>query len=165
MHPSCTLPNTQKWVEKGTFAPIPCTLHTPCLTLFVLRMFHVSWSTVAPYSPCVVDLVLLTLISPSILDRTIEKGVPCYIIVHIVDMCTTSFVVVVSYYTSKKIMQYWRMNHYTCLVVGELCMFKWLPCFALFRRKSGNACCNHFFLQKNSGHALPWGSSSSHALN
>ena len=29
----CTLPNTQKWVEKGTFAPIPCTLHTPCLTL------------------------------------------------------------------------------------------------------------------------------------
>ena len=33
MHPSCTLPNTQKWVEKGIFAPIPCTLHTPCLTL------------------------------------------------------------------------------------------------------------------------------------
>ena len=27
-------------------------------------------------------------------------------------------------------------------------MFKWLPCFALLRRKSGNACCNHFFLQK-----------------
>ena len=26
-------------------------------------------------------------------------------------------------------------------------MFKWLPCFALLRRKSGNACCNHFFLQ------------------
>ena len=24
-------------------------------------------------------------------------------------------------------------------------MFKWLPCFALLRRKSGNACCNHFF--------------------
>ena len=23
-------------------------------------------------------------------------------------------------------------------------MFKWLPCFALLRRKSGNACCNHF---------------------
>ena len=44
-------------------------------------------------------------------------------------------------------------------------MFKWLPCFALLRRKSGNACCNHFFLQKNSGHALPCGSSSSHALN
>ena len=44
-------------------------------------------------------------------------------------------------------------------------MFKWLPCFALLRRKSGNTCCNHFFLQKNSGHALPCGSSSSHALN
>ena len=41
------------------------------------------------------------------------------------------------------------MNHCTCLVVGALCMFKWLPCFALLRRKSGNACCNHFFLQKN----------------
>ena len=37
------------------------------------------------------------------------------------------------------------MNHCTCLVVGALCMFKWLPCFALLRRKSGNACCNHFF--------------------
>ena len=57
------------------------------------------------------------------------------------------------------------MNQCTCLVVGALCMFKWLPCFALLRRKSGNACCNHFFLQKNSGHALPCGSSSSHALN
>ena len=44
-------------------------------------------------------------------------------------------------------------------------MFKWLPCFALLRRKSGNACCNHFFLQTNNGHALPCGSSSSHALN
>ena len=44
-------------------------------------------------------------------------------------------------------------------------MFKWLPCFTLLRRKSGNACCNHFFLQKNSGHAPPCGSSSSHALN
>ena len=39
------------------------------------------------------------------------------------------------------------MNHCTCLVVGALCMFKWLPCFALLHRKSGNACCNHFFLQ------------------
>ena len=29
------------------------------------------------------------------------------------------------------------MNHCTCLVVGALCMFKWLPCFALLRRKSG----------------------------
>ena len=56
------------------------------------------------------------------------------------------------------------MKHCTCLVVGALCMFKWLPCFALLRRKSGNACCNHF-LQKNNGHALPCGSSSSHALN
>ena len=37
------------------------------------------------------------------------------------------------------------MNHCTCLVVGALCMFKWLPCFALLRRKSGNACCNHYF--------------------
>ena len=27
-------------------------------------------------------------------------------------------------------------------------MFKWLPCFTLLRRMSGNACCNHFFLQK-----------------
>ena len=27
-------------------------------------------------------------------------------------------------------------------------MFKWLSCFALLRCKSGNACCNHFFLQK-----------------
>lgn len=27
-------------------------------------------------------------------------------------------------------------------------MFKWLPCFALLRRKSGNACCNHFFFKK-----------------
>ena len=44
-------------------------------------------------------------------------------------------------------------------------MFKWLLCFALLRRKSGNTCCNHFFLQKNSGHALPCGSSSNHALN
>ena len=44
-------------------------------------------------------------------------------------------------------------------------MFKWLPCFALLYHKSGNACCNHFFLQKNIGHALPCGSSSSHALN
>src|SRR3954468_18985800 len=57
------------------------------------------------------------------------------------------------------------MNHFTCLVVGALCMFKWLPCFALLHRKSGNTCCNHFFLQKNSGHALSCGSSSSHALN
>ena len=57
------------------------------------------------------------------------------------------------------------MNHCTCLVVGALCMFKCLPCFALLRRKSGNTCCNHFFLLKNSGHALPCGSSSSHALN
>ena len=40
------------------------------------------------------------------------------------------------------------MNHYTCLVVGALCMFKWLPCFALPCRKSGNACCNHFFFRK-----------------
>ena len=104
MHPSCTLPNTQKWVEKGTFAPIPCTLHTPCLTLFVLHMVHVSWSTVAPYSPCAVDLVLLTLISPFILDRTVEKAVLCYYItIHIVDMRTTSFVIVISYYTSNKI--------------------------------------------------------------
>ena len=52
------------------------------------------------------------------------------------------------------------MNHYTCLVVGALCMFKWLSCFALLHRKSGNACSNHFFLQKNNGHALPCGSSS-----
>ena len=44
-------------------------------------------------------------------------------------------------------------------------MFKWLPGFALLRRKSGNACCNHFFIQKNSGHDLPCGSSFSHALN
>jgi len=28
-------------------------------------------------------------------------------------------------------------------------MFKWLLCFALLHRKSGNACCNHFFLQKH----------------
>ena len=40
------------------------------------------------------------------------------------------------------------MNHCTCLVVGVLCKFKWLPCFALLRRKSGNACFNHFVLQK-----------------
>ena len=40
------------------------------------------------------------------------------------------------------------MNHCTCLVVGALCKFKWLPCFALLHHKSGNACCNHFFLQK-----------------
>ena len=45
-------------------------------------------------------------------------------------------------------------------------MFKWLPCFALLRRKSGNTCCNHFFFRmKNSGHALSCGSSSIHALN
>ena len=45
-------------------------------------------------------------------------------------------------------------------------MFKWLPCFALLRHKSGNACCNHFFFRmKNGGHALPCGSSSSHELN
>ena len=25
------------------------------------------------------------------------------------------------------------MNHCTCLVVGALCMFKWLPCFAFVR--------------------------------
>ena len=67
-------------------------------------MVHVSWSTVALYSPWAVDLVLLTLISPFILDRTVKKGVLCYISVHIVDMHTTSFVVVISYYTSKKIM-------------------------------------------------------------
>ena len=28
-------------------------------------------------------------------------------------------------------------------------MFKWLPCFALLRHKSGNACCNHFFSSEN----------------
>ena len=56
VHPSYTLPNT-----------------------FVLHMVHVSWSTVAPYSPCAVDLVLLTLISLFILDRTVEKAVLCYI--------------------------------------------------------------------------------------
>ena len=67
-------------------------------------MVHVSWSTVAPYSPCVVDLVLLTLISSFILDRTVEKAVLCYITVHIVDIRTTSFVVVISYYASNKIM-------------------------------------------------------------
>ena len=68
-------------------------------------MVHVSWSTVALYSPCVVDLVLLTLISPFILDRIVKKAVLCYYItVHIVDMRTTSFVVVISYYTSNKIM-------------------------------------------------------------
>ena len=68
-------------------------------------MVHVSWSTVAPYSLCAVDLVLLKLISPFILDRTVEKAVLCYYItVHIVDMHTTSFVVVISYYTSNKIM-------------------------------------------------------------
>ena len=44
-------------------------------------------------------------------------------------------------------------------------MFKWLPCFTLLRRRSENTCCNPFLLQKNSGHALPCGSSSSHALN
>ena len=82
-----------------------CTLHTPCLTLFVLHMVHVLWSTVAPYSLCVVDLVVLTLISLFILDRTVEKAVLCYYItVHIVDMRTTSFVIVISYYTSNKIM-------------------------------------------------------------
>ena len=27
-------------------------------------------------------------------------------------------------------------------------MFKWLSCFALLRRKSENACCNHFFFRK-----------------
>ena len=67
-------------------------------------MVHVSWSTVAPYSPCAVDLVLLTLISPFILDRTVEKAVLCYITVHIADMRTTSFVIVISYYTGNKIM-------------------------------------------------------------
>ena len=40
------------------------------------------------------------------------------------------------------------MNHCTCLVVGALCMFKWLSCFALLHRKSGNACRNHFFFRK-----------------
>ena len=66
-------------------------------------MVHVSWSTVAPYSPCAVDLVLLTLISLFILDRTVKKGVLCYITIHIVDMRTTSFVIIISYYTSNKI--------------------------------------------------------------
>ena len=65
---------------------------------------------------------------------------------HIVDMRTTSFLIVISYYTSNKIMYVGalcivdvrcrRMNHCTCLVVGALCMFKWLPCFALLHRKS-----------------------------
>ena len=55
MHPSCTLPNTQKWVEMGTFAPIPCTLHTPyqthqaCVwfiaTLVACHAFLPTWST------------------------------------------------------------------------------------------------------------------------
>ena len=75
----------------------------PCLALFVLHMVHVSWSTIAPYSPCAIDLVLLTLISPFILDRTVEKVVLCYITVHIVDMRTTSFFIIISYYTSNKI--------------------------------------------------------------
>ena len=67
-------------------------------------MVHVSWSTVAPYSQCAVDQVLLTLISPFLLDRTVEKAVLCYYItVHIVDMRTTPFVIVISYYTSNKI--------------------------------------------------------------
>ena len=69
----------------------------------MLHMVHVSWSNVAPYSPCAIDLVLLTLTSPFILDRTVEKAVLCYITVHIVDMRTTSFVIVISYYTSNKI--------------------------------------------------------------
>ena len=68
-------------------------------------MVYVSWSTIALYALCTVDLVLLTLISPFILDQTVEKAVLCYYItVHIVDMRTTSFVVVISYYTSNKIM-------------------------------------------------------------
>ena len=67
-------------------------------------MVHVSWSTVALYSPCTVDLVLLTLIPPLILDRAVEKAVVCYITVHIVDVRTTSFVIVISYYTRNKIM-------------------------------------------------------------
>ena len=67
-------------------------------------MVHVSWSTVAPSSPCDVDLVLLILISPFILNRTVEKAVLCYYItVHIVDMRITSFVIVIYYYTSNKI--------------------------------------------------------------
>ena len=67
-------------------------------------MVHVPWSTVARYSPCAVDLVLLTLISSLILDRIVEKAVLYYYItVHIVDMRTTSFVIVISYYTSNKI--------------------------------------------------------------
>ena len=80
--------------------------HAPIIhpTLFVLHMVHVSWSTVALYSPCVVGLVLLTLISSFILERTVKKVVLCYITVHIVDMRTTSFVIVISYYTSNKIM-------------------------------------------------------------
>ena len=36
-----------------------------------------------------------------ILDRTVEKAVLCYI--GVVDMRTTSFVIVISYYTSNKI--------------------------------------------------------------
>ena len=40
------------------------------------------------------------------------------------------------------------MNHCTCLVVGALCMFKWLSCFAILHHKSGNACYNHFFFRK-----------------
>ena len=144
MHPSCTLPNTQKWVKKGTFAPIPCTLHTPYLTL--IR---------ASYGSCSVEYcstVLSVRCGPSSvnIDLTVhsrpdsrKSGTMLHI--GVVDMRTTSFVIVIPYCTSNNIVLYWRMNHCTCLVVGALCMFKWLPCFALLRRKSGNACCNQFF--------------------
>ena len=82
VHPSYTLPNTIRASYGSCFVEY-------CSTVL----------------SGVVDLVLLTLISPFILDRTVEKAVLCYYItVHIVDMRTTSFVVVISYYTSNKIM-------------------------------------------------------------
>ena len=105
MLPSCTLPNTQKWVEKGTFAPIPCTLHTPCRTLFR-----------ASYGSCFVEYcstVLSVRCRPSSvnIDLTIhsrpnsrKSGTMLHI--GVVDMRTTSFVIVISYYTSNKIMYY-----------------------------------------------------------
>ena len=91
--------------REGNFCSHPVHPSYTRLTLFVLHMVHVSWSTIASYSPCIVDLVLLTLISLFILDWAVEKAVLCYYItIHIVYMRTTSFVIVISYYTRNKIM-------------------------------------------------------------
>ena len=82
VHPSYTLPNTIRASYGSCF----------------VEYYSTVLSMRCGPSSANIDLTF-------ILNRTVEKAVLCYYItVHIVDMRTTSFVVVISYYTSNNIM-------------------------------------------------------------